>query len=328
MNTKLIGSISRIFQKFESQTFDEYDVKVFLIDIREFLKEESFLREVADFVAHPERNKGICHQAADSRYARMKMINIGGKKLIDEKIFENNLNKPDRFFSDQVLNYIDIKKISKTDYLLFIQNSLEDIKEELLIENYKLTKKDIQGLLNKYYSKLNGYYILKPLPQKTFLFLEDLLKFLRGTITSQGVITQVHITRDIKSAIKNLNKLPGVFLNVNLIDEIIEPMIVCIIALLHDCTFIMYDGSEAKSFLSIHGQNLNTAINPPMFEYFTLTLMINTDYFRFPILTTNIRYENYVESTSSPEGLNLNPIPWIYTKRVGNKLLLVEDINT
>lgn len=327
MNNKLISSINRVFQKFDSQTFDEYDIKLLLIDIREFLKEETFLREVSDFVAHPERNKGICHQATDSRYARMKMAKIGGKRLIDEKIWENNLDKPEGFFSDQILNYIDPKKISTTDYRLFVQNSLTDIKEELLIENYKLTKKDIQKILDNCYSKNNGHYILKPLSKKSFLLLDDLLKFLRGTITTQGVVTQVEITRDLKSAIKKLNKLSGFSLNVNLIDEVIEPVIVCIIALLHDSDFIMYDNHKAKSFLSIHGQNLDTEIHPPKFDYFTLTLMIDADSFIFPILTTNIRYENYIESTIDPETLNLQRVPWVFTKRIEGKLKLAEDSN-
>jgi hypothetical protein len=202
---------------------------------------------------------------------------------------------------------------------------LADIKEELLVENYKLTKKDIQKILHNCYSKNDGYHILKPLPQMAFLFLEDLLKFLRGTITTQGVVTQTEITKDLKSAIKKLNKFPDFSLNVTLTDEIIEPLVVCIIALLHDCDFIMYDGHKAKSFLSIHGQNLDMEIRPPKFEYFTLTLMINADSFVFPILTTNIRYENYIEDTINPEKLNLQRIPWVFTKRIEGKLKLVEE---
>lgn len=162
MNSKTISSINRVFQKFDSRIFDEYDIKLLLIDLREFLNEETFLREVADFIAHPERNKGICHQATDSRYARMKMAKIGGKRLVDEKIWENNLDKSENFFSDQILNYIDPKKISKSDYSLFVQNSLTDIKEELFIEYYKRTKKDIQKFLDNCYSKNNGYYCKLP----------------------------------------------------------------------------------------------------------------------------------------------------------------------
>jgi hypothetical protein len=206
-----------------------------------------------------------------------------------------------------------------------VQNSLADIREELLIENYRLTKKDIRKILYNYYTKSNGYYILKPLSKEAFLRLEDLLKFLRGTITTQGVVTQVEITRDLKSAIKKLNKLPGLSLNVNLIDEVIEPIVVCIIALLHDSDFIMYDDHKAKSFLSIHGQNLDMDIRPPKFEYFTLTLMIDADSFIFPILTTSILYENYIESSINPEELNLQRVPWVFTKRVDGRLKLIEN---
>ncbi|MES2762276.1 MAG: hypothetical protein V4677_08715 [Bacteroidota bacterium] len=323
---KQVNSIKRIFNKLEAESFDENDIKILLIDIREFLKEETFLREIADFIAHPERNKGLCHQAVDSRYARMKMFRIGGQKLMNEKVFENNLDKPERFFSDQVLSYIDTRKISKDDYLLFVQSCLQDIEEDLFIEHYKLTKKQIQTILNKCYVKQNGYYILNPTGEKHFKFIEDILRFIRGTITTRGIITQTNVTRDLKLAIKKANKLPGISVNVNLIDEVIESIIVCILALLHGSNFIMYDGMESKSFISIHGENLDTNTRPPVFEYFTLALIVNANEFIFPIATTKISHTKYIDGMDDPEKWNLATMPWIYTQRINGKLKLVEEV--
>ncbi len=49
----------------ENGTFDEDGVKLLLIEIREKLKGETFLKEICHFVAHSDRDKGICHKKVD-----------------------------------------------------------------------------------------------------------------------------------------------------------------------------------------------------------------------------------------------------------------------
>jgi hypothetical protein len=114
-NSKLIASLNRSLQKIAADQFDEYDIKMLLIDVREYLREETFLREVADFVAHPQRERGICHKAINARYAKMKMASEGTKKLIESNIMTREPNKPDNFYSDKILNYISLPTISKDD---------------------------------------------------------------------------------------------------------------------------------------------------------------------------------------------------------------------
>ena len=72
--------------------FSEDDVKLFLIEIREELSTEKFLREICDFVAHPKRNRGICHSRVDSRYAKMKFNKEGAKNI--EPLIRENPDKP------------------------------------------------------------------------------------------------------------------------------------------------------------------------------------------------------------------------------------------
>jgi hypothetical protein len=55
--------------------------------------------------------------------------------------------------------------------------------------------------------------------------------------------------------------------------------------------------------------------------------MIEADCFIFPILTTDIRYEDYIEDSVDPEKWNLQRLPWVFTKRIDGKLKLVENIN-
>jgi hypothetical protein len=323
-NEKLRHSLHRTFEKFSSKTFDEYDIKLFLIEIRAFLREETFLREVADFVAHPERNKGICHKAIDSRYARMKMNALGVDNLSKKNIFKSNPGKPWRFFSDQILDYINVRKISKIDYQLFVINSLEDINEELIIKYYKLAKEQIRALLEITFRLENGFYVINPEVSEGDIFaMADLLKFLRGTITTQGVVTQENLHTDFIAAISKLNKLHGFSLVIEDLEKSLNEITICILALLHDSSFIMYDGTQAKSFLSIHGQELQITEASHRFKFFTLTLMVDTGQLTFPVVTTNIRFEEYIDDLDDPESMNLQRIPWVYTERTAASLKLV-----
>ena len=274
-NIKLKTSLNRFFEKVRQQSFDEYDVKILLIDIREFIRGQTFLREVADSIAHPERNKGICHKAVDSRYARMKMVKIGAHEFANNNEFENNKDKPERYFTDKILGYINPRKISVRDFDLFVRNSLEDIDQSLFIKYYKLDRKDIRNLINKCYQKKKGYYELKKsVTGRKFLILEDILKFLRGTVTPKGAVTSDALKIDLRNAFNRINRLPGFNLSIKEIEQSLESIIVCILALLHDCTFIMYDNYESKAFLSIYGEITDDKAIPVKFGDYYLVLMI------------------------------------------------------
>ncbi|WNB18104.1 hypothetical protein [Marivirga arenosa] len=324
-NIKLKTSLNRFFEKVRLESFDEYDVKMLLIDIREFIREQTFLREVADSIAHPERNQGICHKAIDSRYARMKMARLGARELAEKKEFDNNADKPESYFSDKILDYINPRKINKTDFDLFVRNSLEDIDESLFIKYYKLKRKEIQNLINNSYQKKNGVYELKAsITGRKFQLLEDILKFLRGTITPKGVVTSDALRNDLKNALNRINKLSGFNLSIKEIEKSMECIIVCILALLHDCKFLMYDGTESKAFLSIHGEVVDETTVPITFGDYNLVLMINADNFKFPIITTDINQSAFIDNLVEPDTLHLQPIPWIQTRRDKTNLKLIE----
>ncbi|MCG8409961.1 MAG: hypothetical protein MI739_01615 [Bacteroidales bacterium] len=104
MQKKDIKIIQRI-KKIENGTFDEDDVKLLLIEIREKLKGETFLREVCHFVAHSDRDKGICHKKVDVRYAKFKFVYEHTKKVLTKEFVEQNKDKPERFFTDAMLSY-------------------------------------------------------------------------------------------------------------------------------------------------------------------------------------------------------------------------------
>ena len=124
----------------EMGSFDEDDVKLLLIEIREKLKGETFLREICDFVAHSDRNKGICHKKVDVRYAKLKLVEENTKRTLTPDFIEKNKDKSERFFTDAMLNYIQAAKIEKELFELLILSGIDDIENELFLQYYKLNK--------------------------------------------------------------------------------------------------------------------------------------------------------------------------------------------
>lgn len=60
MNPNTIHSIHNFYKKYSNRTFDQDDVALFISSVRDYSKPKSTLREIGDFLAHPEcKDRGI-----------------------------------------------------------------------------------------------------------------------------------------------------------------------------------------------------------------------------------------------------------------------------
>lgn len=322
-NVKLTASLNRSLQRIANDEFDEFDIKLLLIDIREYLREETFLREVADFVAHPERERGVCYKAINARYAKMKMAAAGVQKLAASGSFTGQSAKPNNFYTDQILNYISLPRIGKADYQLFVLDCLDDLTDDILVKYYNLNKRDIQQLLHNSFTKDAGFYCLKPtLSIQDIYRLDDILKFLRGTVLGIGVISYDGLQQEFNKALKRIaSALNLTTFHSKLFRQQFDGIFVCILALLHDAMFKLYDGTEARAYLALHSDRA-APHQPPTLSY-TLTLMAKTPSLSFPLITSDIMYTRFIDETGiQPADFDLQPIPWIHTQRSGNQLRL------
>lgn len=114
-----------------------------LIEIRDLLTNESFLREVANFIAHPDREIGLCHITLNSRYAKkMKFSKEGLQWLLHSGTFLKNSDKPYSFFSNQILDYIQAVKIKRDLFK-------KDYKRYQMLfsrKHYKINKDEVRQL--------------------------------------------------------------------------------------------------------------------------------------------------------------------------------------
>ena len=325
MTDKKSISLNKKFEKIESRTFDEDDIKLMLIEIRDYLKKETFLREICDFIAHPSRNKGICHNRINSRYAKQKFVKEGMEQLTRDGTFEKNKDKSWSFFSEKILGYIQTEQIDKTLFEIIILEGLDEISDTLYLKHYDLNKNQVRNLILRSYTKEKGYYNLSsPISDSEFRLIDDLLKFIRGTITGKSAFEQDDIEVDLIKAISTLTSRESINLDATKIKEAIDEIIVCILAILHTTQFLLFDDTTAFSYLSVHPLS-NGRKNT---DKFSLCLMANAGNFSFPVVMTKIDAINYIETASaSLAEWNLKSIPWVFAKRDNeNKLKLLEKL--
>lgn len=320
-------SITAFLDKFKINTFEENDIKLFLIEVREYLNEETFLRELADFIAHGTRNQGMCFTAVLSRHMRMSSYKKRVNELMTKEFMEANKDKPESFFSRKFLDYIDFRKISNKDFKIYIIDALEDLDEEFLEEQTKFKKEYVRHLISVSYTKVNGFHVLKPnLTKEAVFIMDELLLFIRGAITTKSVFTQEEILTDFV-------KISSKFDN----DEFSKPqykqskddLIVCIMAMLHDRRFKLNNGETANCYLHVENGNVNFETIPNEQKKWTLNVNVSADNFGFPIITSDIKPKNYITNFNElyGSGLTMESVTEVYTKRNSNgKLELINNL--
>jgi uncharacterized membrane-anchored protein YjiN (DUF445 family) len=309
MNSKASKKLKERLETINGGTFDEDDIKLLLIEIRDYLQGESILREVCDFIAHPKRNKGICHRRIDSRYAKQFFAKKRTQELINEKVFENNHDKPWSFFSDQILDYIKTDKIEKNLFETIIKEGIEEIDDELFQKYYGLRKNEVKSMISKFYVRdKSGYSLKKGISKKSYFLIDELLKFIRGTFTGKSAFDQSEIEIDILNAIERLTKELSLTVDLNEFKKHLSDIIVCILCIIHDTNFELFDKKIGQSYLSVHPTEDH--------KTFTLGLVVNTDGFVFQIISTSIDSKTYLDNIDIElDTLTMSQIPWCFSTR-------------
>jgi hypothetical protein len=132
------------------------------------------------------------------------------------------------------------------------------------------------------------------------MFLDDLLKFIRGTITGNPAFTQKEIIDDFIRGLKKLNNELNHKLDLKKIKEHKNDLIVCILSLVHDSTFKLFDGKTGFVFLSI-----TNGANPK------ICLSSETGIFFLLLITTEIDVQYYLDlNINEIKEFELLKLPW------------------
>ncbi len=257
VNPKIIEVLSRRAQSIENGTFDEDTVKLFLIEIRDYLPGKSILREVADFVAHPERDRGLIHESVNYMYYRAKVLfeQLDGSIQLDL----NNL-RPELYY---VVHW-HFKKIKPNRSVIeYLQNT---------------------------YKKDPRTQVFHPI-KRDFARFAIYIKEAASLLSIESAIKEEDLQKELLLA------LPQVHLDSisQKIKERWSEFLLCILVLLHRSHFLMPDKSIASAYLSLrptdnmekHLIGLNATVKPTT----------GKPGISFPVIESNLSAEEYFSNS-------------------------------
>jgi hypothetical protein len=139
--------------------------------------------------------------------------------------------------------------------------------------------------------------------EKEFAFVDDLLKFIRGTFTGRSAFEQLEIEQDLRSGIERLVQCYSIDADLYAIDKRLPDLVVCILSILYDTEFVLLNGKKANAYVSVHCDKHS--------GMFFLCLAVNVENFIFQIISTNIDARKYINGTDSQlKDFDMRPLPW------------------
>jgi len=201
----------------KSAEFSQDTIKLLLIEIREYLSKDSALKEIAHFIAHPERDRGLILETVNYAYNRSRVLfrQLEGNK--SGKGLELDITNLPIDIYDTVTWHFSHIKPNNSKLLRFKRTFVFDKKN-----NVYRPKKQITQNIIKYIQEAIGVLSLQPALSQT-----DIIKEIVTTIKRIG------LSDYSESIIKEQNAI-----------------MVCILSMLHQSSFILKDGKTAEAYLS------------------------------------------------------------------------------
>ena len=360
MSIKIKQALTESLIKIEKKEFDEETIRTLLIVSREYLKYDGLVKELAHFIAHPKRNRGIFHKKVNSRYAKFK--------LIDEQLLKKQPEiKTEEELSDYMLGGVDLEKVESKLFNILYFDGLDDLPESHLIKYAGYTKAQAEKTLKDNYTKKENFYYLNTLRTKKMISLlqelpninedkeiqksisqgqeligkvnssiDSLQKVIRGAIHFHSVFDTNSLSSDFENNFKKiLNEFDIDSKYTNIITDNIQEILICLMTLIHDSIFEFYDKNTARVYLCAYLENNeikeNESISQKELLYENGVLALYTNYKfesksnSFPLFVSEIKLKNHINKEDfMNENIDssISEIPWISAKRENRKLKL------
>lgn len=364
MSIKVKYAIIDCLDKIAAEEIDETIIRTLLVSSREYLKNEGLIKELAHFVAHPTRNKGLFHKSVNSRYAKLKQVYNQVKRIELLELSKREISEDE--LSDFLLDGVDIDRVPAKLFESLYHDGLEDLPEEHLLKYTGFTKAEAKEAFSTNYVKSNGYYVLKVLQTEKLIFalenlpedpdtanaieeakriahvirgqINTLQRVIRGAIYYSSVFSTDMLREDFHSSMLQVFQRFDISTHyLHLTANKMEDVLVCIMALLHDSTFRFYDGNQGKVFLCLYDDFKKMEIGTDsenslrLFENGVLALYLKYEQGQAthyqPLYISELPIRQYVSKREFLErhvSQAMNPIPWICARQSGGKLKLEE----
>jgi hypothetical protein len=231
MNDRVKTQLQEKLIKYSKGEFNKEDLELTLVKIRDYADQHKFklLLEFGNFVAHPDRDKGVTYEEVDIVYSKFKYQEIqAGEQLdytnIERVVFELLFDKGIRQISDN-----------------YLKQHLGKSAEQLV--NYIKTS---------LVTKSGGKYSVKGSTQK------EELKEIQSKTHIPPHITQLNqatLIDEIKICFKQLSNDVGFNFNPNVVEVYKEKTIAAILDLVQSFEITLHDGEKASCHIAVSDNN-------------------------------------------------------------------------
>lgn len=307
INQKLEKSIITQLKSIIDNNFDENTIKMLLIDIRDLSFKYNIIKEIAHFIAHPERDQGIFQNKINSRWYRTNFITNEFSKL-DLSKAEENMSFDEFLWLNR--DKSEFEKIHKKIFMPVFQDGLNDFTDDFFHKSFGKSRKEIQNIISSSYKKKEGYYYLKPNCRIKSDFIMRIIQtsVQFGPIFSKSELIKQFI--DIINDIKNELSLNNDFESYIRLHA--DSIYLCILCLLHDVTFKNKDTILGKSFLSVRNEKIDLKC----------TFYPNNKPFTFILLSSEILLSKFSNEYIENKEYSSDSLKQFTLERIDGKLLL------
>ena len=270
---KILKSIESRLSDIREDSFSQDTIKLLLIELRDYIAKESPLKEIAHFIAHPERDRGEILETVNYAYNRSRVLfrQLEGKKT--GKGLE-----------------LDINNLPIDLY-------------ETVVKHHSKIKPDIYRLSKfrkafEFDSSKNVYTAKRFVSKKIIRTIQEAVNIL----SLQPVLTQPNIIDEIVASLQDIGLADyGDAIITNQIG-----LMVCFLAILHQSTFKLKDGNTAKAYLG------NDPVVNDLEGKVHILASVKTEFSNVPIAFTLISSEVTIKESFS-ESMFKKDIPTLRT---------------
>ncbi len=219
---KLSESIIRNLNRIRDRTFEDENIRLFLIDIRQYCRHRIELYEVANFLAHPDkRDRGISLEFIDRFYIQLQVA----------------------------FNVISLDKINKKVYEVMLSTVAES--DSLRVQMVTgMTSNEGIAFIKTAYAQTDAIFQLQNLAEA--LTLEKLFIAAMTSKVPKPALTQDNLIADLFLTVREISK------KLNIEDvysakilEYSDEILLCFYCNLHDMRLKLYDGQLVSGHLSV-----------------------------------------------------------------------------
>jgi hypothetical protein len=157
MSVKVKQGIKECLGQISDNTFNEGTIRTLLMLSRENIP-EGLIKELAHFMAHTERNKGMFYKKVNSRYTKYKLTSDQMAKVEINQLRQTV--KTEDELSDFLLAGVSVDKIDAKLFEILYCDGLDDFPESHLIKYTGWKKAAVKNFLKYSYVKKSGFYYL------------------------------------------------------------------------------------------------------------------------------------------------------------------------